>query len=81
MSERMNDVWVQCVDNVMTRKMGMFREKPCPVYYAHHESHLTGRASNLGLGDDRPMTNCLGHVTIKIKAREFLNKWNTDIRQ
>jgi hypothetical protein len=58
----------------MTRKMGMFTEKSCPVYYAHLKTHLTGLASNLGLGDDRPMTKCLGHVTIKIKYREFLNK-------
>jgi hypothetical protein len=65
----------------MARKMVMFWEKSCPVYYAHHKTHLTGLASNLGLGDDRPITNCLGHVTIKIKDREFLNKLNKDIRQ
>jgi hypothetical protein len=52
----------------------MVREKSCPVYYVHHKTHLNALASNLGLGDDRPMTNCLGHVTIKIKDREFLNK-------
>jgi len=47
--------------------MGMFREKPCPVYCVHHKTYLTSLASHLGLGDDRPMTNCQGHVTIKIK--------------
>jgi hypothetical protein len=51
----------------MTRKMGMLREKPVPVYYVHHKIHWTGLGSNLGLGDERPVTNYMSHVTIKIK--------------
>ena len=51
----------------MTRKMGMLREKPVPVYYVHHKTQWTGLASKLGLGDERPMINCLGHVIIKIQ--------------